>query len=111
MNTSIAHMTVISVKYYEQQHRIPTRFEGNGVSAANIAVSNVSLRFSCVNEEHSMYAYAPYSFAARSPCSRVIGFCLDFANNSTSGRFVRRSVFVPTRRNGVARDDDEEDVD
>ncbi len=104
MNTSIAHIPVIWIKYYEQQHKIPIRFEGNGVSAATIAVSNVSLRFSCVNAEHAIYAYASYSCAVRAPCSRVIGFCLALANHSTSAILARRSIFVPHRTNGAVRD-------
>jgi len=47
------HFVQITVKkfeeknsIYEQQHKIPRRFDGAGVSAAKIAASNVSLRFS-----------------------------------------------------------------
>ena len=36
------------------KRKIPKCINDNGVSAANMAISNISFRFSCVNAEHSI---------------------------------------------------------
>src|SRR5579862_5898305 len=38
----------------------------------------------CVRAEHSTYLTAPNSRASRSPCSKVMGLCLDLANLSNT---------------------------
>lgn len=54
-----------------------------------------------VNAEHSTYLTAFNSFANFSPCSNVIGFCLFFASFSKVPFSSRRSICVPTSKNGV----------
>ena len=51
--TEVLERMVCSI-IYEQQQKIDERFDVVGVNAARMAVSNVSLRFSCVNAEHSI---------------------------------------------------------
>lgn len=55
----------------------------------------------CVKAEHSTYLTALSSRANFSPISTVIGFCLFFASFSTVPASSRRSIWVPTSRNGV----------
>lgn len=55
----------------------------------------------CVNAEHSTYLTAFNSFANFSPCSIDIGFCLFFANFSNVEFSSRKSICVPTNKNGV----------
>lgn len=54
-----------------------------------------------VNAEHSTYLTAFNSFASFSPCSNVIGFCLFFASFSNVPFSSRKSICVPTSKNGV----------
>lgn len=77
-------------------------FLGSGGSrAANMASSKTFFNPRCVSAEHSTYLTAFNSFASFSPCSEVIGFCLFLASFSTVAASSRRSIWVPTRRNGV----------
>ena len=55
----------------------------------------------CVRAEHSTYLTALRSRASFSAVSGVIGFCLFLANFSTVEGSSRRSIWVPTNRNGV----------
>jgi len=55
----------------------------------------------CVNAEHSTYLTAFSSFASFSPCSNVIGFCLFLASFSMVAASSRKSICVPTNKNGV----------
>lgn len=61
----------------------------------------IMFKLTCVRAEHSTYLTAFNSFASFSPCSEVIGFCLFLANFSTVAASSRKSIWVPTRRNGV----------
>lgn len=54
-----------------------------------------------VRAEHSTYLTALRSLASFSAVSGVIGFCLFLANFSTVEGSSRRSIWVPTNRNGV----------
>ena len=54
-----------------------------------------------VNAEHSTYLTALNSFANFSPISWVRGFCLFFANFSIVAASSLKSIWVPTKRNGV----------
>ena len=59
------------------------------------------LFFTWVNAEHSTYLTAFSLFAIFSPCSSVIGFCLYLANFSNVLFSSRKSICVPTSKNGV----------
>ena len=58
-------------------------------------------KFTWVSAEHSTYLTALSSFASFSPISWVKGFCLFFANFSIVAASSRKSICVPTNRNGV----------
>lgn len=112
---------LIVSKIYRNLHRF--FFDGSGGSnAASIASSKTffnpfwnaiketiieettgatETNFTCVSAEHSTYLTAFNSLANFSPCSIVMGFCLFFANFSKVPLSSRRSICVPTRRNGV----------
>lgn len=59
------------------------------------------LEFTCVKAEHSTYLTAFSSLANFSPCSIVMGFCLFFASFSNVVFSSRKSICVPTNKNGV----------
>lgn len=65
-----------------------------------ILVQSYSI-LTCVNAEHSTYLTAFNSLANFSPASGVIGFCLFFDNFSIVDASSRRSICVPTNKNGV----------
>lgn len=55
----------------------------------------------CVSAEHSTNFAAFTSLANFCPCSGVIGFCLFLLNLSNVAISSRKSVCVPTNKNGV----------
>ncbi len=55
----------------------------------------------CVNALHSTYLTALSSRANLSPCSNDVGFWRDFCNFSIVFGSSRRSIWVPTSKNGV----------
>ena len=55
----------------------------------------------CVNAEHSTYLTALNSLASFSPTSMVRGFCLFLASFSIVAASSRKSIWVPTNKNGV----------
>lgn len=55
----------------------------------------------CVRAEHSTYFTAPSSLASRSPCSEVTGRCFCLASFSSTCGSSRRSIWVPTMRQGT----------
>ena len=55
----------------------------------------------CVKAEHSTYFTAPSSRASLSPCSGVTGRCFCLASFSSTWGSSRRSICVPTMRQGT----------
>lgn len=76
-------------------------FFGGGSSAATIASSKTSLSLYWVNALHSTYLTAPRSLAMRSPSSLRTGCIFCFASLSRTDGSSRRSVCVPTIRQGT----------
>lgn len=64
-------------------------------------ISNYQGVLTCVSAEHSTYLTAFNSLWSFSPCSRLIGFCLFLASFSSVAASSRKSICVPTNRNGV----------
>jgi len=92
--------TAANRKVYKRTHFL--LFTGSGGSnAARIASSKTFFNPFCVNAEHSTYLTAFSSFASFSPCSNVIGFCLFLASFSMVAASSRKSICVPTNKNGV----------
>ena len=67
----------------------------------SLTSSNTSLSLYWVSAEHSTYFTAPRSFAIRSPSSFRTGCILCFASFSRTLGSSRRSVCVPTIRQGT----------
>ena len=77
-------------------------FTGSGGSkAARIASSKTFFKPFCVSAEHSTYFTALSSRANFSAASTVIGFCFTLESFSIVPASSRKSICVPTSRNGV----------
>ena len=77
-------------------------FTGSGGSrAARIASSKTFFKPFCVSAEHSTYFTALNSRASLSAASTVIGFCFTFESFSIVAASSRKSICVPTSKNGV----------
>jgi len=59
------------------------------------------MKFTWVSALHSRYWAALISCANFSPCFDVIGFSFDFCNFAKVAWSSRRSICVPTSKNGV----------
>ncbi len=59
------------------------------------------IKFTCVNALHSTYLTALISCANFSPCFGCIGFSFVFCNLAKVDGSSRRSICVPTSKNGV----------
>ena len=64
-------------------------------------IKKLKKKRTCVSAEHSTYLTALNSLASFSPASLESGFCLFFANLSMVATSSRKSICVPTSRNGV----------
>uniref|UniRef100_A0A224Y0U6 Putative secreted protein n=1 Tax=Panstrongylus lignarius TaxID=156445 RepID=A0A224Y0U6_9HEMI len=91
---------VLSSPLYSMTHFLFLIGSG-GSNAARIASSNTFFSPFWVRAEHSTYLTALSSLASFSPCSKVIGFCLFFANFSIVPASSLKSICVPTNRKGV----------
>ena len=77
-------------------------FTGSGGSnAARIASSKTFFNPFCVSAEHSTYFTALSSRANFSAASTVIGFCFTLESFSIVPASSRKSICVPTNKNGV----------
>lgn len=76
-------------------------FATGGSSAATMASSKTSFNLYCVSAEHSTYLTAPSSLAILSPSSLRTGCIFCFANLSLTCGSSRRSVCVPTIKQGT----------
>lgn len=84
-----------------QKHSSSLSAMFNVIHLVQLQSSTANFFLTWVNAEHSTYLTAFNSFANFSPCSNVIGFCLFFANFSNVPFSSRKSICVPTSKNGV----------
>ena len=85
-------------------HVIAHLFFGTGscvTKDARVASTKTSCNPFCVSAEHSIYFTAPSSRANFSAASIVIGFCFTLESFSIVEASSRKSIIVPTNKNGV----------